>query len=135
MPIDKIEVLGLNAFRRELKKAEDQFPKAINNINNEVAEIVADAARNRALSQGSTLAKAAPSIRALKGAAKAQVRMGGASYPYAMGAEWGSIRYKQFPLPVPGGRSVYPTIKEKRAEVMNRYGDLIDEVSKEAFPH
>lgn len=132
--IDQIKVAGLKEFRRELKKLDGDFPKEMSRVNNDVAGLVADAARSKAAGQGSTLEKAAPSIRAMKGATRAQIAIGSSQYPYALGAEFGSIRYKQFPSPIPGGRSLYPTIRAKRNEVMERYGDLVDDVAKKAFP-
>ena len=62
-------------------------------------------------------------------------------YAYLQGQEWGSKNYPQFPpwIPAPGGqgaegRFYWPAIEDGLEEVEEKVGELIDRVTKEAFP-
>ena len=85
-------------------------------------------------------AKTAPSIRSLAQQTRAQVSLGGGAYPFAMGAEFGSVRYRQF-KPWRGsnadaGYFLYPTIRSmgQSGEIERLYMDAVEDAVKGAFP-
>lgn len=127
-----IQVEGLAELSRALKKAEGAAPGALRETNKKVAETVADKARGRASGLGGVAAKVAPSMRAVAGAKSAGVAGGGASYPMFGGAEFGSIRYKQF-QPWRGSGSdagyfLYPTIRAEAPNIEDEYRTALDEL-------
>lgn len=134
----KIEVVGLREFRLSLKAMSDDLPKDLRQVNKDAAETVAADARNRASSQGGALGKAAPSIKAGATQRGGYVKIGGDRYPFALGGEFGSVQFKQFrPWRGSGddaGYALYPAKRAKTPHIVERYGDLIDELSRRAFP-
>lgn len=133
-----VQVAGLKEFVRELRKADRELPKAIRQANLDVAKEVAEGTRASFSSRGGVAPKVASSVRALAQQARAQVGIGGARYPYALGSEFGSVRYKQFPPwrgSGPGaGYSLYPTIRSMRDEISQKYLDRIADATSGAFP-
>lgn len=133
-----VKLEGWTEFRRALKGAEPKVRKAIGVANKRVADVVAVAARDLAKAQGGVAAKTAESVRALASQKSAQVALGGAAYPFAMGAEFGSLAYKQF-KPWRGsdedaGYFLYPSIRAKRDEVAEMILDAVaDELEKSVF--
>ncbi|MGR6999942.1 hypothetical protein ACU686_20670 [Yinghuangia aomiensis] len=64
--------------------------------NYQLALMMVRRARQKAGYTGGVAVKAAKSLRAARAADYAALRYGGPRYPYALGAEFGSRRYKQF---------------------------------------
>ncbi len=132
-----LKVQGLDEFRRELRRLTG-MGKELGRANRRVAEMVASGARSKAESLGGVQAKSAPSIRALGAQARSQVALGGARYPFALGAEFGSIRYKQFPAwrgsAQGAGYFLFPTIRESRDAIVDAYGEELDRLARRAFP-
>lgn len=131
-----VEVHGLAELNRALKKVEGGTPNALREANKKVATTVATKARGRAAAAGSTLAHVAPSIRAVAGATSAGVSGGGAAFPMFGGAEFGSIRYKQF-QPWRGngpdaGYAVYPTIRDEAPNITEEYREVLDTLIRKA---
>jgi hypothetical protein len=134
---DRIQVTGLKELRKELKAADAAFPKELQKANKKIAELVADGTRAAFSGMGGSAPKVAPTVKALAQQARAQVKVGGGSgvgAEVAMGNLWGSKRYKQFPPPVDAGYALYPTLKAKNDEIVEAYGDLLDDLLKRAFP-
>lgn len=134
---DRIDVTGLKELRRELKAADAAFPKQLQKANKAVAELVADGTRSAFQSMAGSAPKVAPTVKALAQQTRAQVRVGGGSgtgAEVAMGNLWGSKRFKQFPPPVAGGYALYPTLAAKSDEIVDAYGDALDDLLKRAFP-
>lgn len=144
-----VTVEGLIPFQKELRAANAAFPRLLRVANKEAAEMVAEEARRNASSQGGAARKTAPSIKALAQQRNASVKIGGKAYPYALGAEFGAIVYKQFKPwrgnqhNMPSGISfdeqttgyfLYPAIRAKRGEVMDAYGELVNKAMDKAFP-
>lgn len=141
-----IRIEGLHRFQKDLRALDKDLPKELRKANLAAAEIVAKGATAKATSLGGVAAKAAPSIKALAQQRSASVRIGGARHPYAMGAEFGGGKYgKGNPTPRGGhttqfgafsrsGRFLYPTIADKREEVVEEYGKAIDRLTDKAFP-
>ena len=88
-----VRVTGLAELNRALKALGPEVQKELKAANFEVGTMVADDAKSIAFGLGGVAAKVAPSIRATKTQAGAGVSFGGAAYPFAAGAEFGSLRY------------------------------------------
>lgn len=131
---ERIEVVGLRDFQRALRQAGNDFPKELRQANKDAADIVAEGTRRALLSRSGVAPKVAPSVRALAQQRNASVKIGGARYPYAMGANFGSVRYKQFPKPTKPDYALYRTIEARRDEVVDAYGDAIERLARRAFP-
>lgn len=132
-----VRVTGLKELRSELKKADAGFPKQLQKANKKVAELVAEGTRAAFSSMGGSAPKVAPKVKALAQQTRAQVRVGGGAgvgAEVAMGNLWGSRRFPQFPPPKPGGYALFPTISDKDNEIVDVYGDLIEELLSKAFP-
>lgn len=66
---------------------------------------------------------------------KAHFVAGSARVPYFQGGNFGSgRRYPQFPHKSNPDKVMYQAIKNKRAEFIDVYLDIIDEVTRDAFP-
>lgn len=131
-----IQVEGLSELNRALNRAESAVPGALRDTNKKVAENVTGKARGNALGLGGVAAHVAPSLRAVAGAKSAGVAGGGASYPMFGGAEFGSIRYKQFkPWRGSGpdaGYFLYPAIRAEAPNIEVEYGKALDELIRKA---
>ncbi len=130
----RIDVVGQRDLQRELRALDATLPRELRKANLEAAEVVAEATRQSFASRPGVAPKVAPSVKALAQQRNASVRIGGAKYPYAMGSTFGSTRYKQFPPTKQGGYSLFPQIKEKRAEVIEVYMTAIRRLTNRAFP-
>ena len=131
-----IEVHGLRELNRALKKVEGGTPNALRDTNKKVAEKVAMGARSRAQGLGGVAAHVAPSLRASAGAAFAGVAGGGAAYPMFGGAEFGSIRYKQFKPwlgnSTDAGYFLFPEIRAQAPHIEDEYREALDNLIKKA---
>lgn len=142
----RVDVEGLVELQRELRKIDAAFPRTLRVANNRVAQIVADAAKTRAESLGGVAAKSAASIRVQSGQREAAVKIGGARYPFALGAEFGSHQYRQFdpwtgnqwtdPEGLSVGYFLHPAIRAEVASgrVRDAYGREIEQLTRAAFP-
>lgn len=133
-----IDIPGLKPFIDEMKALGPEAAAAMKRENVLVAQSVRTRAIAKADELGSVAAKAAPSIRVSQTVNYASVRLGGRDAPYALGAEFGSIRFKQFKPYRGNGRDagyfLYPTIREMEPEILVMYSEAFVRVSKEAFP-
>lgn len=133
----KIKVTGLRELRRELKAAGEQFPKELQQTNKAVVtDLIVPGARAK-LEGVSPRAgsRAVGTIRALASGTRAQVALGTAAVPWAVGKNFGSIRYRQFPPHLgQDDYALYRTIREKRGEVIERYGAMLEKLTNRAFP-
>lgn len=133
--VDKIRVTGLKELRKGLKEADATFPKQLQKANKGIAaELVPEARSRMAGHSPSAGSRAAGTIRALASGTRAQLAGGSNSVPWYMGHEWGSNRFAQFPARNTGGNALYPTIKANRERMIERYGEMLDELLRSAFP-
>jgi len=143
-----VGVVGLEEFRKALRTMDKQLPRELRKANKNAAEVVASAARSRAESQGGVQAKTAPSVKAAAEARHAKVSLGGARYPFALGANFGAghnkprstsrgavLGWNQFPAwggnQVTGGANdmfLYWAIRAKRAAFMRAYERELDQL-------
>lgn len=126
----EVTVVGLTELNRALRAMGPGLQRELKDVNRTVAELVAADARAIASSVGGVAAKVAPSIVAKGYQTAAAVGFGGAAYPMAGGAEFGSIRYKQF-KPWTGNGSdagyfVYPAIRQDLDRIETEYATAID---------
>lgn len=135
--VAKIEVVGLRDLQKELRAIDKDFPKELRLANKEAAQVVADATRASFASRGGVAPKVAASVKALAQQRNASVKIGGARFPYALGSEFGGRARRttqQFPPFQKGGYSLFPTVKDKREEVIKVYDEAIDRLLARAFP-
>lgn len=130
----RIDVHGLKDLQRELRAVDRDWPKELRKANKSAADLVAEGTRQSFASRGGVAPKVAASVKSLAQQRNASVRIGGDRFPYAMGSNFGSVRYKQFPPPVKPDYSLYRTIEDKRSEVVESYGQAIDDLTSRAFP-
>lgn len=139
MTIGKVEVVGLRDFQRELRRVDKDLPKALRLVNLAAAEVVAADARSKASALGGVAAKAGASVKAQAQQRAGIVRLGGNRYPFAMGAEFGAIRYRQFKAwrgsGADAGYFLYPAKRAKTPLVVAMYGDMVEDLAKKAFPN
>lgn len=149
---DAVEVRGLTEFQRALRDIDQSMPRELRKANKSAAEIVASAARDRAVSLGGVAAKSAPSLKAGGEQRFAKVSLGGARYPFALGANFGAqhniarntsrglvLGWNQFPewggnqwMGGAADRFLYWAIRRKRDEFVSEYERLIDQLARKA---
>jgi hypothetical protein len=136
-----VEVRGLDQFRKELRQLDRSFGKELGQANKRAAEVVATAARAKALATGGVAAKAAPDIKTAAQQRAAKLVLDATRHGYAIGAFAGSKQYAQFkPWQGPEieegkGYAVGPAIVEKEDEFLNVYGNALEDLARRAFPN
>lgn len=152
---ETINVEGLNEFRRELRKIESDGGAdgiaLLKEANYRVASMVVSKAQGRAGGVGPQQARAASTLRAGRQQARATVT-GGVRMPFFFGAEFGSysgfprqrgsrsyVGFNQFlPWKRPGngntGYFLYPTMRAESRNIIEMYGDELENITKQAFP-
>lgn len=134
------KVYGLRELRAELKKLDNatNLQDELKEANYKAADFIVQHAKATAGGVSRQAAAAAESLRASRTASRAQVLIGSAAVPFALGAEFGSQRYKQFPAwrgnSIGAGYFLWPTIRERMDEVVEYYGDELDKITRKAFP-
>lgn len=127
-----IQVHGLADLQKALRQIERTLPKELGFGLAEAAKIVADAARPKVPHRTGA---AQASIKVRKQQRSASLAVGGTKAPYYPWLDFGgtvgparSIR-RQF---IPGGRYIFPTLKQKDAEVKAKVDDVIARLAKQA---
>lgn len=130
-----VRVEGLNELNRALRQmGGPELQKELKEAGKTVAEKVASDARTNAMSLGGVAAKVAPSIKASARNTGAGVRFGGAKYPFAGGAEFGSLQFKQF-KPWRGNTSdagyfLYPSIRSNSDTIADEYLSAVEDLAR-----
>lgn len=129
-----VQVEGLRELNKGLRAMGPEAQKELKAVNRKVAELVAADSRAAALSLGGVAAKAAPSIRVSASASGAGIGFGGPRYPFAGGAEFGALNFKQF-KPWRGNDSsagyfVYPSIRRDADQIETEYTTAIIELAE-----
>lgn len=133
-----VKVEGLRELNRALRELGPDARAGLKDASRRVSELVAGDARSAAYSLGGVAAHVAPSIKsraAMNGGAS--VAIGGARYPMAGGAEFGSRRFKQF-KPWRGngmeaGYFLYPTIRRDSDRIATEYTSALDGIIEEFY--
>lgn len=154
-----MEVRGLDDFRRELRQAGGDHAKALTKANRRVGREVAGKAKSNARLAGGVWAKAAPAISGRGNRDGASVGVANTNRaPMARPAFWGAkARTGWFANPVKyaGYSSQHPewvgnrweaasrtegpyvinyTVLEEVPEILDVYGDEIEDLYRKAFP-
>jgi hypothetical protein len=148
-------VKGLAELRRELRKLDEaespQWSRALRDANIEVAQLVVDKAKPRMAALSAMGVKAASTLRASRSEVAARLMLGSHAVPYAQGVEFGADRnvprqlrnrtivgWRQFQPWRGSGRgagyALYPTIRDNEPKIVDTYGDMIDQIMRDAFP-
>lgn len=139
----QVDVEGFKQFQRELNRLDKSWGKELRKSNKEVAnrvvvpDVRTQAAQPRTNIKGNPTrlgSRGVKSIRATATGTKAQVAVGKAKLGHVMGHVFGSKKYEQFPPWRKGGYIVFPVIRRKGPEIMDAYEQMIDELTKRAFP-
>lgn len=136
---DTVSIQGLRELTQALRQVDTELPKALREASVEAAELVATDARGRASSMHGAARKTAPSIKAMGTQRQAVVRLGhGGRYPFALGAEFGALQYKQFPAWTGNGMDAgyffFPAIRDNTDKVVELMADRLERVTRHAFP-
>lgn len=147
-----VEVEGLKPFVKELKALGDADLSAeFKDANVAVADLIVERARARAAGEGRQAKAAAKTLRAVKSKVRAEVVMGGTKAPWVFGAEFGAQQdkprartsgtYRGFNQFKPwrgsgenAGYFLYPAIRASTDDVVDLYGERLDELVSKAFP-
>lgn len=144
-----ITIEGLREFRTELRKltGDATWTRQLRAANKATAEIVASAARGHAYATRALVPVAQRpnrgpghwadypnSIKAGAETARAYVSLGAKKSSWILGANFGSIRFRQFPPVESPDHAVYKAIGEKREESIKHIGDAVMEIAALAFP-
>jgi len=146
-----VAVKGLDEFRKELRKLDEpELVQALKDVNYAVASLVVDRAKGNASTRMQQ--RAAATLTPSRQAARAQVNLGGSKFPGAAGAEFGAGQNQ--PRVGPSGRNytghnqfeawrgsgsdagyfLYPAIRDSTDEIVEMYGDAIEDITRRAFP-
>lgn len=143
-----IEIRGLKDLRKALRDVDEKLPKELANVNQDVARFVIDRAQGRAATPLEN--RAARTMKAARQQQVALIRLGGARYPEALGAEFGAgqntlrnttrgvmVGWNQF-RPWRGSGSgagyfLFPTIRDDTPQIIDMYYELIDEFTRRVF--
>jgi hypothetical protein len=136
---DPIAVEGLDELRKGLKALGDVEASREYKLAgyNAAAEVVIPRAQGRAGALGRMQARAAASLKPARSVAGGAVRYGG-GVPFAMGAEFGSIRYKQFE-PWRGsagdaGYFLWPTLRDDAADIISAFDRALEPLYRRVCP-
>lgn len=138
MAFPPVKVEGLAEFRRDLKQMGTALPKELRLGFKKIADHVADDTRSSFSGRGGVAPKVAASVKSSAQQTGAAVQFGGDQYPWAMGAEFGSSQFTQFPSwrgsGQDAGYSFYPSIRKAREHIVDDVAQMLDHVARLAFP-
>lgn len=131
---DVIRAKGLDDARDALHDVADGIDRAIEEAGMAAARVIEQRARKNALGLGGVAAKSAPALSVEDSTAGAAVAIGGNAYPFALGAEFGSLRYQQFEpwRGEEGGYFLYPAVRQTEPQTDEAYEDAIGDLIKRA---
>lgn len=134
-----VRVEGLAEFQRALRDISKEMASELRVANLLAAQVVARSATSKAQGQGGVAAKTAPSIKAAAEQRRSKVALGGAGFPFAMGAEFGGRgrpTTQQFkPHLGTRGYFFYEAVRGTRDEFIEAYARALDQLMRKAFPN
>lgn len=132
----KLQVEGLKEFRAGLKKFAPDVAKGLARQYQQIAQMVATKANERADAQGGISAHAARNgaVTAIASATQVAVRLNANKEPTAFAAEFGMKRFTKHPHLGKRGYSLYPTIRAEADGIVDSFLTVVDEAAKSAFP-
>jgi hypothetical protein len=138
-----VSVPGMDAFIRDLKRADSDLTHKMQVANNDAAAVVLREAVRKRDSQPGAARKT--TVKTGNQANRSSVVIGSAREPWALGAEFGALRYRQF-QPWRGnqwtngtgdrwggadpdvGYFLHPAIRATRSEFLAEYTKQIDKI-------
>lgn len=120
MATPAIRVEGLNKLTRDLKRLEGDLSDSVKKLNAELAEDVADTARQKVPRRRGTLAS---SIRSSGQARTGVVRAGSAAVPYANPIHFGWAKHNIRPRPF-----LYDALDARANDVVRRWTVELDRI-------
>jgi hypothetical protein len=149
-----IDVANLREFQRALRDVDAKMPRELRVVNLRAAKIVAEDAASTMAGQPGVAKRVASSIKAIAQQREAAVRIGRTSVrkgtAMILGSEFGGGLHRagnptprgghttQFPAHRgsggDAGYAVYPSIRKNRAQVIDLYGEWLEDLAREAFP-
>lgn len=147
-PAGRVELAGLKSFQRELRSLSKDLPRELRPIHLRAAQLVAPKAAASFASRRGVPGAVAASVKAMAQQRVAIVRIGGAGKAEAaLGAEFGGGKYgKGNPTPAGGhttqfepwrkgdGYSLFPALRSSTDEIVDLYGDALEDLARRAFP-
>lgn len=136
----KHRIEGLDSFRGDLKQLAKDLDDGdvMRDAHYAIGELIVTSAQHRAGSLGAMQAKAARSARAGRAKNAASVTIGGASSPFALGAEFGSNRFRQFDPWRGSGKGagywLWPAVRSEDRAIERVYEQAVDKAAARAFP-
>lgn len=127
-------VRGDKETAKALDKLGDDLTTELLQASDAVAQHIEQVAAGKARGQGGVAAKSAPALDSRRDAEAASVVLDGDAYPFALGAEFGSIAYPQFESwrGSEGGYFLYPAIRETEDRNVQTFVDAVDELINRA---
>lgn len=138
-----IQIQGFNELRRALKAADASIGKEIAKETQRIGQTVFEPEARR---RGQSRTNPRPghvvlnSIRSSRTESAVAVAMGGKRIPWAKGHEFGSNKYKQFPVPSGrlgrggAGYFFWPAVRWTRDKAADAFDDVLDRVMAKAYP-
>ncbi len=137
----QFDVIGLNEFIRDMRAEPERLDKDLRKRFQEVAEQVAEDARSRAAARTNPRPghRVIGTIKASSGGRDARVALGANDVPWALGHEFGSVRFRQFPAwtgsDSGAGLFFYPAVREASSGYIPKaIEEIIDEFVSRVFP-
>lgn len=123
----KVGADGLDELVARLRKVEDgpKLNAVLAPTQPEVARLVETDATSNARGRQMTKAVASNKYRANKGSVTITVGGTGSDRPWAVGAQFGAKRFRQFPAYRRDGYTVVPAIKDNADNIAGIYADAI----------
>lgn len=123
-----VVIIGAKEFRRDLRAAVGHV-RDMKSVNIKVANLVVGEARQRSIIGPAIKGHIKDTIRPYATTTKAGVSYGSAKNPYPFVREFGFPRRNYSEAPV-----IYPSIKDKGPEIIERYGEFVERVFARAYP-
>lgn len=123
---EPIAIKGLAEFSRNLRKIDNDLPKALRLAGNEAADIIVQTTRPKVPTGPAKGGHASTSIKAKSTRTSARVTGGGARYPYYAWLDFGGKtgRHRSVSRPFKRtGRYLWASYVDKKAAVQEKYED------------
>lgn len=130
--VDPIKVDGLADFNRNLRKLDNDLPKALRIANNSAGQLIVNYARPRVPKDSG---KAAGTVKAKSTRTEGRVTGGSARYPYYAWLDFGGRvgRKKSVSRPfLKSGRYLYAGLSSQFGEIMQVLHNALIDVAKQA---
>jgi hypothetical protein len=124
-----VRVVGLAELQKDLRELDAALPRQLRLVNKEAADVVVDAALDKAHQLGGVAAHAAEALKSAAEQRRAVVTLGNDRHPEALGAEFGATKYRQFRAwrgsGDDAGYFLWPAIRETRDRVVQTFDEAL----------